>query len=383
MKTTYLFLFSILILVACTETVPIQSIYTGETNWVPGIELRYANYHRFEISWWERSGVPLEVERNVSLFLYELRKDVDTSFSVIDSQDVKRTRTIPTSYTSGSLLGENVEYSARVSVLFRDGTIRSSNEVNFLSPAVKGKVLKRITIPDDPNLYPSPQMTQYQPYVISFYEGYLYGVQLGYLTRLDTSSGEIVLLTKHLRDLTDHHEITDFSIFDNSVYLPTYQYTFNNTFYMKLIEFNIATLQPEDSLMVALAYGSITTNMRLRVILNSETTLFLIWDFADGTSQIFLFDIESSEVTKIFPIENNRYSYLSNQFTHDGTNIWISRYWPFDNQISHFDPNIGITDENVNQVPVFEPYGLAWDGSHFWTFEPETRSFVKLELEGI
>jgi hypothetical protein len=326
------------------------------------------------------------VERNISQFFFEYRKIDEQSFTIIDTLDVTRKPPLflPT-HISRPVLEENMEYFSRVSVRYRNGTIRSSNEVNFVSPEIKGKVTKRLFVPDDPTFYPDrifsskQEKPSYYPNIISFDCGYIYAVQYGYLTRMDTASGAIVLLTNQLDRYIknpDIYEIEDFSVFNNSVYLFDYTYVIGK---IELKKLNLQTFEIEKTIEIQ------TPCNNFRIFHNFGDSVYVLMCVTYDSVQTAVINTQTGEIIETFPPILNQYDWFRNQFTYDGVNFWVSEYMDhqFRFQISQFDPNVGITDDNSNQVPVFDAHGLAWDGSHFWVFEPETRSFVKLELEGI
>lgn len=363
----------VLFFFSCTEKVSIQPEYTGNTDWTPVITLVENNYHRYELAWRSSPEIPLEVERNISQFLYELKRAVETDFSGIDSLDLTRYMIIPATYRSKPLLEELVGYSARMKVRYRDGTERTSNEVAFIAPEVKGKVLKRIPFPDDPSFYPPFQSLGYFPYAISFDRGFIYSIQRGYLTRIDTASGEAVLLATNLDQIADYNDITDLPVHDNITFLTRV------TDKGILNRYNVQTLQVEMSFEISRPEGS----SLLRAILYTGTDLYVMWEYWDGGSQVLRLDPANGQALETFPKISRSFYWFYHTFAFDGTNIWITDYLYFDYKIAHFDPATGNMASNQNQIPAFEPRGVAWDGSHFWVYELDTHSYVKVELEGI
>ena len=367
-KTIYIFILLIGTF-SCTEKITIQPEYTGNTNWVPEIVLYQNGYHRYSVNWWSEPDIPLSVQRNISEYLFELRPAGASQYSIIDTQSVKYVRNLPFSYRSKPILEENVAYQTRVTVRYRDGTERNSNQISFISPAVKGKILRRIPIPDDPSYYPE---LFYDPQCIGFYNGYLYAVQGGYLTRIDTTTEEVTVLKKNLwYNFGYYRSIYDFQIYYNSAWFEGPG---------GLFHFHVETLQIEDSLTVA---GSDTT-LDLRILAYYESDLYVMLIYLDRSYQVIRLNPITGETLETYPRFPN-YFYYDESFTFDGSNIWVTNYLngEYLRRIAYFDPLTGSSNQNENQVPIFEPSGLTWDGAHFWVFDRETRSYVKIGLEGI
>ena len=369
-KLFYLFVLLISTL-SCTEKIPIKPEYTGNTNWVPAIGVYQNSYHRFSIGWPFIPRIPLPVQRNISEFLFELSKTGETQFTVIDSQKVTNVRSYPHEFTSKPILEENVNYETRMTVRYLDGTKRSSNIVDFTSAVVRGKILRRIYIPDDPSYYP---IQFYWPECIGFDNGYLYGVQGGYLTRIDTTTEKVIVLSRNFWPYFGYYgsrSINDFQIYNNSVWLEGSG---------KLFRLNVETLQVEDSLSIAWP----DSVFGLRVIANDHSELWIMFEFFNERHQVVKVNSNNGEILESFP-KFSASIYSGNAFSFDGINIWLAKYWNVEylNRIGHFDPLTGSSNQNENQVPIFEPSGLTWDGAHFWVFDRETRSYVKIGLEGI
>lgn len=363
----------VLFFFSCTEKISIQPEYTGNNGWTPEITLLSNDYHRYELAWGSGLEIPLEVERNISQFLYELKREGETDYAIIDSLDLARYMVIPYTYRSKPLLEELTGYSARIKVHYRDGTERTSNEVAFTAPEVKGKVLKRIPFPDDSSFYPPFQSLGYYPYAISFDQGFIYSIQRGYLTRIDTASTEAALLATNLDQIADYNDISDLPVHDNITFLTRV------TDKGILNRYNVQTLQVEMSFEIPRPEGS----SFLRAILYTGNDLYVMWEYWDGGSQVLRLDPTTAQVLETFPKISRGFYGFFHTFAFDGANIWITDYSYFDFKIAHFDPATGNIDSNQNQIPVFEPRGIAWDGSHFWVYEPETHSYAKMELEGI
>jgi hypothetical protein len=372
-KFIYIFIFFIGALF-CTEKISIQPEYTGNTNWVPAIVLYQNGYNRYSINWWSGPDIPLSVQRNISEYLFELRPAGASQYSVIDTQSLDNIRFIPYSYTSKPILEEDVSYETRLTVRYRDGTERHSNQLSFVSQEVKGKILRRILIPDDPSYYPGSYF--YSPSCIGFNNGFIYGVQGDYLTRIDTTTEAVTVLETNLYSFFGFHGfITNFQINNNYVYIDKVNTNFNG-----LLRFNVETLQIEDTVFVEppdSAYGP-------RIIGNYGSDLYLMWIFIDKTYQVIKVNPNSGEILEVYPRFNLSFFY-DEDFVFDGSKIWITDFLSeeFLNRIAYFDPLTGSSNQNENQVPIFEPSGLTWDGAHFWVFDRETRSYVKIGLEGI
>lgn len=372
------FIFSIAIVLfffSCTEKVSIQPEYTGNTGWTPAITLQHNNYYRYEIEWASGPEIPLEVERNISQLLYELKREGEADYAIIDSLDLTRYMYIPLTYRSKPLLEELAGYFARVKVRYRDGTERTSNEVAFTAPEVKEKVLRRIPFPDDPSYYP-PFYGGYRPNAISFDQGFIYSIQGGYLTRIDTASGEAELLATNLDQIAGSGDIGDISVHDDITFFFAGVSNTGGT----LNRYNVRTRRIDGYLEIPRPDG---TN-KPRPFLFTGNDLHVMWEYWDGGSQVLWLDPTNGQVLEAFPKISRRFYWFYHTFAFDGANIWITDYSTyFDYKIAHFDPSTGVIDSSQIQIPVFEPRGIAWDGSHFWVYEPETHSYAKIELEGI
>jgi hypothetical protein len=356
---------------SCNEKISIQPEYTGNTNWVPAIVLYQNGYHRYSVNWWSGPDLPLSVQRNISEYLFELRPVGASQYSVIDTLSLENIRFIPYSYTSEPILEEDVAYDTRLTVRYRDGTKRHSNQLSFVSEKVKGKILRRIPISDDSSY--SPGSWFYSPTCIGFNNGFLYGIQGDYLTRIDTTTEEVTVLSRSLWHYfgTYYRTIGDFQIYNNSVWVEGPG---------GLFRFNVETLQVEDTLSIAWPDSAFS----LRVIANDQSELWIMFDFLNDKYQVVKVNSNTGEILESFP-KFSASIYSFNAFSFDGVDIWLTNYWndEYLNRIGQFDPMTGSSNQNENQVPIFEPSGLTWDGAHFWVFDSETRSYVKIGLEGI
>lgn len=134
MANTGLRLLFLLILVACTEKVSIEPVYTGDTDWKPTISLTGNNYQRVGLSF--EQPPRLELERNLVRYIFEVQRIGSPNFVPIDTINlIHRFRGfIPSSYVTPAILEQNTDYAIRMVVQYREGIEQRSYEKYFLTP---------------------------------------------------------------------------------------------------------------------------------------------------------------------------------------------------------------------------------------------------------
>jgi hypothetical protein len=357
-----------LFLVSCTETVPIRPVYTGDTGWVPDIYLAGNGFRRFAL---ERRNAPsLSVERNISFYSFQLSSDGGATFTILDSVDVERTW-LPYHYDSPPVLTEGNQYQARVALRYRDGTVVLSDTVRWTAAPMYGEILRTIPVPDDSNLFPEYQQ-QYKPWNVCFDNGYLYALQSGFVTRIDTVSGEVKVISTYVVGSAPNYSADiPFVVDNNQVYL-------HNDRRDGLLRFVL----PEMELVGEIILQPQLQNVwYMDVFLITGDSLYLKIGYSSNLSEVVLLNAHSFEITRRDTVS----SYSTPQCTYDGNNIWSLNFWnsdAYDRGIVQFDPaSNGPVENTRRRIPVFDAHGLAWDGSGFWTFDPEARAFVKFRAE--
>ena len=213
MNSVYFRLIIIFLFSSCIENIPIKPIYTGDTDWVPEISLSGNGYKRFLITWGENDLIPVKVERNIEKLCFELSDNNGLNYQCIDS--VLGVNTVPYRFESGDILAEGSQYSIRIRVKYRDGSEKISNTISFTAEQIPGEIIKRIYINVDSTFYPPgirhpDTASAYHPTDLHFDNGYIYAHQETHITRIDTLSGEVALITDQLYNYA-------YSYYDNVV----------------------------------------------------------------------------------------------------------------------------------------------------------------------
>lgn len=357
----------------CTERLPVDPVYTDDTDWVPPITLTNNGYQRLELTI-ERPPRK-ELLRNILSYTVQIRTgqsgqylDMDTlgGAAIPPSYVYLAPFYYPFIYRSKPVLDYNSDYAVRIAIHYRSGISPSSNEIAFTTPLERGRVLKRL---------PVPSKVPYDSYwfgdFIAFHKGSLLILRDEQLFRIDTATGQSTLLNSNFVPRTNDPNET----FRNLTVAGDTAYTFYGYMdHFRIVSLNLNTLQVDSSLKISYP-GRYLVNMTCQ-----GSSLYALWE-SSCRQQFTVVDRETGQLVDTLPSAPSRIPYPY-AIASDGRNLWHSYTSWYDNRIIQFDP-FTLTFWQEHRNPLFSSESLAWDGANFWVVDQETRTIAKLQLEGL
>lgn len=360
----------------CTEKLPVDPVYTDDTDWIPSITLTNNGYQRVELTI-ERPPRK-ELLRNILSYTLQVRPGQSGEYVDIDTL---RGDAIPPSYVypgpyyypyyyrSGPILDYGTNYAARIAVHYRSGIAPSSNEIAFTTPLERGRVLKRL---------PMPSKVPYDTYgfneFLAFHKGSLLILRDEQLFRIDTATGQPTLLKSSFVPPADDPNKTfrTLTVIGDTAY--TFFYSMDH---FMLVSLDLNSLQVDSSLSVSHSGWYLTD------LIAQGFDLYSLWSSSSSARQQFaIIDRQSGQLLHVYPDVPGRLPVLSGEISSDGTNLWFSSVSWYDNRIIRFDPSM-LTFWEQHRNPIFSPTGLVWDSANFWVIDQATRTIAKLQLEGL
>jgi len=371
MANTGLRLLFLLILVACTEKVSIEPVYTGDTDWKPTISLTANNYQRVGLSF--EQPPRLELERNLVRYIFEVQRIGSPNFVPIDTINlIHRFRGfIPSSYVTPAILEQNTSYAIRMVVQYREGIEQRSYEKYFLTPFVRGKILERISWPKE------SYYGHFPPSAFGFGKDNLYMLHDRRLIRIDLSTGETIILINELIPNNDRFSSSyrDLPVHENMTILA--EHPRSDPDQMKLTLFDLEAVQMIKSVKIPIPENA---GFGGRAIFYDGSYAWILW-YLEGKPEIAKVNLNTLEVIQTTLLDIGGLIDYSD-FAFDGSDFWIASNLFFDNRISRLDSSGSIAFPQ-NRNPIYASKGLAWDGSYFWVYDTGTDTFAKLQLEGL
>ncbi|HEY9164790.1 MAG TPA: hypothetical protein VIS48_01380 [Candidatus Kryptonia bacterium] len=344
---------------ACTKTVPLGPVYTGEDDWTPSFTIGYNNYQRISGSF---SKVPrASLVNNFDSCVVQIKPAIEDTFSIVVTAEN------PTTYGGGGfwtgpVLQMGATYAVRIAIYYKDGVVRYSTDTTIVSPVVPGKVLKEILTPAGT-----------YPIAFSFSRrGILLCDGSFSMWMIDTSNGNTSLVSSGpvLPSASQYsYYMTSVTISGDTVYFGSEQISVGQPF--PLLRYDPFNGWLDSSLV----FG--TAEFTLQGIIASHERIRLTW-FNSGVGDIFReFDIHSGTLL------NSGYSFYTYPSSYNScyvdTSVWtISTNG--NSAIGRVDSSGELLDIKI--IPVYAPVGLAWDGANFWVWDAERKALVKLQLEG-
>ncbi len=366
----------------CNERVGIAPTLTNDDNWAPQIMLGQSNYQRVQL--FLSQPPELQIYRNLSRYVFYAGKGnqplVPIDTVALPYYGLFRYKAF-NRYLSAPLFEQNTAYTLLVAAEYHNGTKRTGGGFEFVSPAVKGKILRRLA--------PPPELSPVYFGILNtfaFSGGYLYALIFDRLYRLDPGGGPAELLRENLQkndDRVSFHYL-DMAMHGDTTFLSEHPRQMPQT--MIVVRLPVGTQELNRDWRLDIPSGAYSG----RLLCHDGTHLYLVWVFEDGARQIIKLDGSNGRVAEVFPKFQNELlrDYSDNNVAVAGNELWIathaaSNYFvSFDNRLSRFDAR-GEVLAPEHRDPVFSSSGLAWDGSHFWVFDSETYTFAQLELEGL
>lgn len=367
---------ALLAVIGCTEELPLNQIYTDDTDWVPSVSVSKNDYQRVVLA--IDRPPRKELLRNIRSYHIQMRAVTDGGFVTIDSLfgmyvAPHYAAPYPQYYYSKPVFSYNTQYVMRTAVYYRTGVVRVSSEIQFTTPVERGKILKRIPAP---LVIPLNYFASWNSLV--FWKDKLLVLADKQLFQVDTSSGKTTLLkTDHNPPTGNYQQMfqsitisgdTLFSFYDR----PNVDW--NNRVYT-IVKLNLKTLVVDSTLKIQ------APQRTLRSIVSHSSNLYAFWWTSQGLDQFSVINSQTGQTIQTLPegTLGDTYPY---ELCSDGSNLWITKNSSFNNRIVKIDPlMLAISNEQHN--PIFSPQSLTWDGKNFWTIDRDTRTIVKLQLEGL
>ena len=362
---------ALLLLTSCTEKMPVDALYTEDTDWTPSVVLSGNDYQRVALTI-ERPGRK-ELLRNILWYRIQARSGTSAPYQTIDSISGGTILPVyvyegyfsgahyPFTYFSKPIFSFGTTSTVRLEIQYRLGITRSSNEVTFTTPRERGVILKRIPLPK------KISMSDWGNQHITFYRGRLLVLRDDELWSVDTASGQSTILLQNFRPSADNpaYPFTAISVAGDSLVTwvsdpPGYS----------VVTLDLKTLKADST--AKLSYpGRILIQMK-----SDGSQLSAFWENSTGDSIWFsLHDrhtgmmLRSSVGSSIYVVYPFDYCWASG-------NWWLSVPRGFDNRLVRFDPQtLTILEDHPN--PVYSMHELAWDGANFWEIDDESGTIVK------
>lgn len=316
-----------------------------------------------------------ELLRNILLYTVEVRSKNSAAFTTIDSIPgvinfpAYIFPRFPFYYRSKPVFSYNTDYTLRVSVHYRSGNVKTSNQFSFITPLERGKVLRRLPLP-----LKVPYDTYWFGNLLAFHKGKLLVLRDEQLFQVDTSTGNATLLKNNFLPPPDYPNRTfrSMAVCGDTLIAP---YDTWSAQAHTLVRLDFITLRVDSTLDIP-SQGKFIQSMT-----GQDSLIHLLWGLPPGRQQIAVVNLRTRKTLRTFPDVPARILYPY-AMCFDGINFWTAENLSFDNKIVRFDPS-SLTILEQHRNPIFSPEGLTFDGKYFWTIDRDTQTIVKLQLEGM
>jgi hypothetical protein len=352
---------AILLSQGCTKEIPLQAVYSGESDWSPGFSIYYNNYQRIN---GVIDSVPrMSLLRNIDRMEVQGKTSSADSFMTISIAYMPVSTRYQGSFSSGPILNMGQTYLIRLATFYRDGVVRYSDDTTIISPIVFGKIAKSLVLSQGP--VPSTPF--------SFSDGYIV------MLRPDSGWFSIDTITGNGESHYFSRPSPSFGIYptvlngDTAYFLRT---IYNTTQQMNFLKYDLVTGGMDSSLVVNRSYlnfnGMAANTNKIALSLNISSS-----DGFNSTTLVEYSAVTGEEIDSC-SIEIPWYRV---SLAYAGEDLWIA-YPSIDgsNRIGRVDFSNGTIVESYEN-PLYESAGLAWDGTNFWVIDNTNLSFVKLLLE--
>ncbi len=351
---------------ACTEKISISPVYSNETDWAPEIKTVTSGYGRMYINFTKPER--LELFRMVDYYVLALKKSTDASYVPIDTSSNSY---LGVYFRTDSILATDQAYQARISVVYRDGTVRHSDERSFHSPQIKGRILKRIPLSD------SADYADDFPFDLTPGHGGLYGAFLHRkVIFIDTLSGDVRNISSE-----DYHSV---HVLNNGGLALTLYGPSDPTFHIDY--YNAVTLELDSSKQISIPPLLVQNDYRYAYHVHSYSydgsDVINFFASISDVDLLIKFDIKNNSVLEVSPFFSASYSNLVLEPV--GDHIWTNKTSSlFDNRLSviSFDNPATPSEEYYNPVggsAYFVPVG-----NYFWAYDSYKEALVKFSPEAV
>ncbi len=343
-----------------------------DEDWTPTVKLALNDYRRIVLSL-ERpprvtllkniEGYRLVIQRKLDLFL--VSSDTTLGIHVAPRYLIPR---FPHPLYSKPILEYQEGYAAYVEVLYRRGSTRRTNTVDFITPPSRGDIIKHIPLPKK-----EPYDSYWFANTLGFSHGKLFVLRDEFLFQVDTSTGNATAISNSFTPPGDDPNKTfrSFGIIGDTLFSYYYRWSLQTVTFVRL---NLRSREVDSTARLTIS------NAYPIAVVSTGKDLLLLLKRSDGQHQFVRIDPRSGSLLETHQPFAPVSSYPLN-FASDGRQIWVPIYQWFDNRLKLIDPATGATIRTLPH-PVFSPEGLAWDGSAFWTVDREELRIVKFRAAG-
>ena len=361
----------ILLLSSCTKQLPIEPMYSDDTNWTPYAYPERYGYNRVRLSF---SLVPRqELLRNIDSYLIRITDVATDSAAVLDTMSgtsIGWGRTAPYSslwYTTPPFLREAREYAISITINYRQGISRTSSGGSFVMPLERSAILKQLPLPDS-----SPDVQWYEDglafaggklFVLRGYDSHLYSI--------DTSSGQGVLLSTSF--LANSNAIHDLSATEKYLFSSLGSYNVGT----EIVRYDLQTGMSDTASFPSNGWNSFGS-----CGISGDSVGALLLLYGNNRMRFISVDISNGDTLALFPESPPPARMDPFYMVAVDSSVWVSQRDDFDNRLMEYDRStFSILSQQRN--PVFQTSGLAWDGSNFWVIDKETQTICKIQLGGL
>ena len=360
----------LLLLSSCTEEMPVNAVYTNDTDWTPSIVLSHNDYQRIAVTI-ERPSRK-ELLRNILLYRIQVRSGTSAPYQTIDSISGGNILPVyiyegyfsgahyPFTYVSKPRFSAGTTSTVRVEIQYRLSITHSSNELTFTTPQDRGVILKKIPLPKKISL--SDWGNQH----MTFYSGRLLVLRDDELWSVDTSNGQSTILLQNFRPIADNKATSYRAISVAGDTLVAWGW---NTTGYSIVTVDLKTFKTDATLKLT------SPGRYLQQVKSDGSQLYALWvNLTDDSIWFCQHDRRTGELLKS-SIGASDFMYPYDYCWASG-NWWFSLRRDFDNRMIRFDPEtLATLDDRPN--PVFSTHELAWDGANFWEIDDESGTIVK------
>ena len=360
------------VVAGCTEELPINAVYTNDTDWAPTIRLSGNDYQRVDI---QVDRAPrVELLRNIVSYVIEVHGGTFSNYTAIDTIDKNHANpmyaySLPPTYTweTKPLLQYSTDYALRVAVSYRTGEIKHSNEIAFTSAPEHGKVLRRLPLPAGVEV---GMMNG-----LAFYKGNLLYASGGRIFEIDTLTGAAKIIKG---DFVYRNNASEFSDFNIAIVRDTIIAFYFQGWGWKPEGYNLVRM-PMSTLVIdtVLHVTPVFNPEGLDYVISDGSTLWILWD--NG----FYERLATLDPRTGLTIDSFAYAprevpdFWGGAMCTDGKSMYA---FGSGHTILRLDiPSFTVQESDA--YPIAHASSLAWDGEHLWVIDLEAMTFAKIEPE--
>ncbi|MBI3789236.1 MAG: hypothetical protein HY276_13405 [Ignavibacteriales bacterium] len=314
--------------------------------------------------------------RNILYYKVEVKEKNSQEFTTIDS--LSGTFNPPAylqnryyfNYQSKPVFNFRTEYALRFKISYRGGKVTTSNELNFVTPIERGKILRSLSPPGQPYPY-----FYYSGNYVIFSKGRFIVLSGSKIFEIDSSSGQATLLKDNFYSQGPY--FMGLTSCGDTIFITKNADDYSSLRKYTILRFYLNTLAVDTLVKLEVS------NKVLMKVLGHGSMLYLLWQIPNARQQFSVLDPRTGQTVSTLPDMPTPTGYLfPSRLCSDGTNFWTATNEPFDSKILQIDPSLFVSLKEYHN-PVFSSDGLIWDGKNFWVVNAENNALVKLQLEGM